>query len=558
METIKKKLDCDLIGVGKTLYNSSCAYYDGSRMEVLISERYNKKKYSGEWPWRSLELLKSQIDRYVAAECRDVLTAKRFELALENYSPFSEFIESKDLADFKSTDKIISLSHHYAHALCGLTFSNVESAVICVIDGAGTNAENFSELVSLESESKFISTGKSYEGVSFYLYENNSLRCLAKSFFPFYSLEKPNKVVSNSPGMLFEYVSEVIFNSKHDAGKVMGLSVFEEPIEYASVEEFLKDIKWEKSFLGSSKESWENSIHLDYYKKLAASAQRLLEKIILKEVMNYSNHSDNLILVGGAAMNCVNNMKLVENSSFKRVEVAPCPGDDGISIGLVQYLYFLKERKYFKLSSPFLGRDTAYINEEKIQSVFKNFKIKNFGSDIIEYTANLLEQGKILGWFQGRSEIGARALGNRSIIARVDRKGLKSYLNENIKFREAFRPYACSCLKEYSHHYFEVDEKFRSPYMSFTIPIKKEWRESFQEVLHIDGTSRAQFVSPDINKKYHELISAVGDKTGVYSVLNTSLNVMGQPIVETLEDLLLFFETSNVDGVVIGDFFVTR
>ena len=158
MDTINNKLNCELIGVSKTLYNSSCAYLNGSKLQVLITERLNKKKYSGEWPWRALEITTKSTEDIKVAECRDVVTSKRFELALEKHSPFSEFIEAKGLSEFKSSEEIYSLSHHYAHALAGVSFSDVDDAIICVIDGAGSNSENFSELISLSSEDPFIPT----------------------------------------------------------------------------------------------------------------------------------------------------------------------------------------------------------------------------------------------------------------------------------------------------------------------------------------------------------------------------------------------------------------
>ena len=558
MDKIKKKLDFELIGVGKTLYNSSCAYFNGTDLEVLITERYNKKKYSGEWPWRVLEFFIDSQETAELAECRDVMTSLKFEFALEKHSPFSEYIKSKNLSTFLSSNKSSSLTHHYAHALCGLTFSDGEDSIVCVIDGAGTDSDNFSDLICLDGESNFVPEHKSYEGVSFYKIESGKLICLSKKFYKFYKSPEANRVISNSPGMLFEYVSEVIFNSKHDAGKVMGLSAFGTASDYISVEDFLKEIEWDKSFSGNSKEDWERSIHIEYYKNLAASAQKLFEKIILNEVNNYSEECSSLIFVGGAAMNCVNNMKLSSKTNFKKVLVPPCPGDDGISIGLVQYLHKKNQKRFFFEKLPYLGKDHNHITNDQIHKVFNGYKVEYLGESIVEYTANEIHKGKVLGWFQGRSEIGARALGNRSIIARVDKKGLKSYLNEKIKFRESFRPYACSCLEEYADTYFEVGAEFESPYMSFAVPIREEWRGAFKEVLHVDGTSRAQFVSSEINDKFYRLISSVGKKTGLYSVLNTSLNVMGQPIVETLEDLLVFFDTSNVDGVVIGDYFVTK
>ncbi|WP_417335309.1 carbamoyltransferase C-terminal domain-containing protein [Halobacteriovorax marinus] len=555
MEKPKSKTHFDFIGIGKTLYNSSCAYFDGIDLQVILTERLNKQKYSGEWPWRALEELNANKEHYTIAENRDVISADNFENALNRYSPFNQFLSSKGLEQFLSSDKTYSLSHHYTHALSSLIFSNVGDAIICVMDGAGSCSEDFKKLTCLDSERKFLRNEKNYEGISIYHYSNNQLECLHKEFFEFYKLGHTKKVVNNCPGMLFEYASEVIFGNKHDAGKVMGLAAFGKAKEYETIEDLIKSIEWERSFKGSGKVEWESSEHLDYYKELAASVQRILELRYLKLLDSYSSYSSNLILAGGAAMNCVSNMNLSRNSAFKKVLVSPCPGDEGISLGLIQYLHFLKNEEVLKCKSPYLGKKNRELN---VEEVFSSFNVEKLNNKLIERASEELINGKVIGWFQGRSEIGARALGNRSILSRVDKVGLKSYLNEMIKFREEFRPYACSCLQEFGTKYFEVDDEFESPYMSFTIPIRESYKNQFKEVCHIDGTSRAQFVTRDINPLYYDLIKKVGEQTGVYALLNTSLNVMGQPIVEDLMDLLKFFKSSNVDGLFIGDYFVTK
>ena len=163
-----------------------------------------------------------------------------------------------------------------------------------------------------------------------------------------------------------------------------------------------------------------------------------------------------------------------------------------------------------------------------------------------------------MAWFQGRSECGPRALGNRSILARPDRENLKDYLNQHIKFRESFRPYGCSVLEEDSALYFAHSPEFRSPFMSFAVPVREEHRQLLRHVTHIDGTSRMQTVSAAALPRFAQLLQAVKKRTGHGVLLNTSLNVMNEPILETVADARRFWESSRVDAMVIGDILCIR
>jgi carbamoyltransferase len=163
-----------------------------------------------------------------------------------------------------------------------------------------------------------------------------------------------------------------------------------------------------------------------------------------------------------------------------------------------------------------------------------------------------------VAWFQGRSESGPRALGNRSILARPDVTGLKDKLNKSIKFRESFRPYGCSVIQEKAHLYFDIDQNFNNPYMSFAIKVREEHKELLKEVSHIDGTSRMQTVKIGQNEKFYRLLERFGEKSGLPCLLNTSLNVMDEPIVETIQDVRRFMENTPTDYLVINDFLIKR
>jgi carbamoyltransferase len=169
-----------------------------------------------------------------------------------------------------------------------------------------------------------------------------------------------------------------------------------------------------------------------------------------------------------------------------------------------------------------------------------------------------LAKGLVVAWFQGRSESGPRALGNRSILANPMVAGLKDRLNAEIKFREDFRPYGCSVLQECAHEYFEVEKGFNNPYMSFAVKTRENQRRRLSQVTHIDGSSRMQTVGKAQNPLFYELIKAFGEKTGLNCLLNTSLNIMGEPIVETAEDARKFLLATPVDGMAIGRFYIQK
>jgi carbamoyltransferase len=172
--------------------------------------------------------------------------------------------------------------------------------------------------------------------------------------------------------------------------------------------------------------------------------------------------------------------------------------------------------------------------------------------------SKLLKQGNVVAWFQGRSEPGPRALGNRSILALPSINGMKSHLNNKIKFRESFRPYGCSLLQEDVSKYFNVDTTFHSPFMGFALPVLSKWHDVFQEVMHIDGTTRLQTVTRGQNERYYDLLKHLKEESGHGVVLNTSLNIMGCPILETAQDAFIFFKNSEIEYLVIGNYLIKK
>ena len=203
------------------------------------------------------------------------------------------------------------------------------------------------------------------------------------------------------------------------------------------------------------------------------------------------------------------------------------------------------------------GLKTSAPTDQLIQDVFAGHKITR-PTALLREVAHRLASGEIIAFFQGRSEIGPRSLGNRSILASPARKDLKKYLNENVKFREEFRPYGCTVQWDKAHEYFDISKGFENPFMSFAVPVREKYKKVLADLSHIDGTSRMQTLHREQNEKLYDLLGEMEQLTGLPILLNTSLNVMNEPIVETVHDLKRFLDTSNISTAVVGDYLIQK
>lgn len=571
-------MDKIYLGLGKTLFNSGATLIekqaDGAlSIEVLLSERLNRKKASGVWPEQAIEQLQRNydIENAAIAENRDVVHPAKIEQFLNQQFPFFDHLKSKQLDLFTShfNPSIHWLSHHLCHAYAAVFMSPFEKAVIVVMDGAGSNFEDFAADDPQRTHHAPLNyNGKStyFEECSVYLMDRGSLKCVRKNWQIF--TENPRAQghsFSEGLGSLYEKSAEYIFNDKRAAGKVMGLAAFGQPFNLQKRSFFLEDLDWSSAFKGKNKSDWESSGNFSLYANVAASVQNHFEQSVLK--LTHEIHAEypdyeNLILMGGCALNCTTNMKIHDENLFKSIYVPPFPGDESIGLGCASFLYHTDPdniwiRRPWEQQHGYFGSSVNSPDERSILEIFDTFNIERPPS-IETYTAEKLSEGAIIGWFQGRSETGPRALGNRSILARVDQKGIKDFLNSHIKNRENFRPYGCSILHECAHEYFEVPKNFENPFMSFAVKTRPHFKNALSEVTHLDGTSRMQTVRQTQNPKFHKLIYEIGKITKLPCVLNTSLNVMGEPIVETMADAHRFLCTTNVHALVIGDFYISK
>lgn len=263
--------------------------------------------------------------------------------------------------------------------------------------------------------------------------------------------------------------------------------------------------------------------------------------------------SKNLCLGGGCALNSSANGKILPKTSFERMHVPSAPADDGNALGAALYEKHCvrKEPRTPAIMSPYLG---SPLDEEKVRQLVKYSAVKHseFSSDeaLCDGVAQMLADGNIVGWMQGRAEYGPRALGNRSILGDPRSPGMHERINAHVKFREKYRPLAPSILAEHGPAYFEGYQE--SPYMDRTLQFRTDVMKKVPAVVHEDGTGRLQSVTASGNRLYHDLISRFYAKTGVPMVLNTSLNVMGKPIVHSPEDAMATFCLSGLDRLVMG------
>ena len=549
-----EKGNLQFLGLGKTKFNSSICLIDGNSTELILTERLNRKKNSGLWPELPLKLIypRLNIQKLQMAENRDVHLPSSIEDIQNTLFPFYDYLKKNKLEIFTKhfNPDLTYISHHLCHAYAALALSPFEKAIIVVMDGAGTE----------------INKGE-YEECSVFLQNGVQLKQVSQQLVRFTkSTKNSSRDFANRIGGSYETVSEFIFNSPHSSGKVMGLASFGSPLEYFEHVEFQESLDWKYAFKGKSKLEWERLDH-SLFKNIAASVQRKIEddyeKIIQSIKMRFPDY-ENLILTGGCALNCTNNAKLLYQKKFSKIYVPPFPGDESIGFGLAHYLKYQNDPSSwlpvpFEKQSAYFGANTSVLSNKEIEKEFPadRFEIQRY-SDIFDITAGLLKEKYIVAWFQGRSESGPRALGNRSILARPDIPGLKDKLNNTIKFRESFRPYGCSILQEKAHLYFDIDQNFNNPYMSFAIRVREEYKELLKEVSHIDGTSRMQTVKIGQNEKFYKLLEAFGEKTGLPCLLNTSLNVMDEPIVETIYDVKRFMENTPTDYLVINNFLIKR
>ncbi len=544
--------------------------------ELFLKERQSRVKYDGGSIQRPLRAIAEKVELARARFCENsaILRPIDYEERWQAQAPYFEQLNrlKLDTTTGKLNPAVQFLSHHRAHAYAALALSPFEDSLILVFDGAGNFAQAFD---AGDPEADCGLAGQT-ECCTVYRQQGPRLELLYKQWQTLHINENgelEDEAVQGRDfglGALYGIVARHVFNDERECGKVMGLAPFGQPaLAGLTCEGFLRGLDAKTRFRGKGKSEWEAKADFKFHADLCASAQTIFEASLLEFIRSLRNSypwAKNLILTGGCALNCVANQKIFNSGLFERVFVTPFPGDESISIGAASYLLYTENptawqprpmqdqiANFGPLAS--VPSDDHAVLERVFPADFFELTVP---ADIAKHCAAKIALGQIIGWFQGQSESGPRSLGNRSLLANPAKPGTKDRLNNLIKKRESFRPYAPSCLYEKVTEYFEVDASFESPFMSFSPKVRPTFRASLKEAMHIDGSARVQTVRRSQNSLFYSLLEAVGEATGLSCVLNTSLNIMGQPILETIEDAAEFLRTVPVDGLAVGRFFITR
>ena len=590
-----------ILGISAFYHDSAAALIiDGKIVAAAQEERFSRKKHDSRYPFNAVEYILNnsklelnQIDHIVFFE-KPFL---KFERLLETYMAFAprgfksfslsmpiwlreKLFQKKFLFDklkehdkkFDDIKKINFSEHHFSHAASAFYPSPFKDAVILTLDGVGEWA----------TTTIAVGNGSRLEIVK-EIHFPHSLGLLYSSF-TYYAGFKVNsgeyKLMGLAPYGKPKYkdlIIDKLLDLKEDGSFKLDMKYF----NYATGLTMTNN-KFAKLFghpVRDPKKDLLNDFHMD----IASSIQAVTEEIILRLTKNLAKEYKikNLCLAGGVALNCVANGKILKEKVFENIWIQPAAGDAGGSLGaaLAYWHHELKmPRQEFKdkMQGSYLGPKFENNSiEEKLKFLEANYKKYNT-EEIISLTAKELSNEKTVGWFQGRMEFGPRALGGRSILADPRSEKMQKELNLKIKFRESFRPFAPSILRDDISDWFEIDED--SPYMLLVSEVKKEKqikmtkndenlfgieklnvkRSSIPAITHIDYSARIQTVHKETNPRYYELIKEFKNITKCPILVNTSFNVRGEPIVCSIEDAFNCFMGTKLDVLVIEDFILFK
>jgi carbamoyltransferase len=371
-------------------------------------------------------------------------------------------------------------------------------------------------------------------------------------------------VAMDGLGALYSRVSTYVFGHWNKCGEVMGLASYGRdslpPLVRLEGDD-LRFTPWDERFVfpfeGGSDAEWEASPHRTHWEDLAWRVQRDVEDVLLERARRLaaSTGSRRLAMAGGVALNCVANGRLLLEGPFEELFVQPAAGDDGIALGCALYgdAVLRGHGRRWRMEHAYLG---APYDEARVADALRGFGTRlalarRRPADLAEETADLLAAGRVVGWFQGGSEFGPRALGNRSILADPRDTGMRDRVNARVKHRQAFRPFAPVVLAERAREWFEIPVD--SPYMLLAGRVRPEMRSRVPAIVHVDGTARVQTLRRETNPRLYALIEAFARRTGVPLLLNTSFNDRGEPLVETPQNAVDCFLGTELDALAIHD-----
>ena len=590
-----------ILGISAFYHDSAAALViDGEIVAAAQEERFTRKKHDPSYPLNAIQYCLSEAGLklkdldYIAFYDKPFL---KFERLLETYVAFAPrgfqsfrmsmpiwlreklFLKDMLIKEIKKVDKnfdsnkLMFGEHHFSHAASAFYASPFEEAVVLTLDGVG------------EWATTTVAIGKSHE-----------LNIVKEIHFP------------HSLGLLYSaFTYYTGFRVNSGEYKVMGLAPYGEPKYKELILDKLIDLKDDGSFrldqsyfnyatgltmvnqkfadlFGEPIRQPDNDKLTQFHMDIAASIQAVTEEVVITMARSLAKEYSipNLCMAGGVALNCVANGKILRDNAFKDIWIQPASGDAGGALGGALAVWH-KELNNLRKVNPNDAMKGSYLGplytqdsvEKELLDCGANFEIVT-EIDMIEKTANALADSKAIGWFQGRMEFGPRSLGGRSILGDPRSEKMQKMLNLKVKYRESFRPFAPSVLKEDLTEWFELD--YDSPYMLMVDDVKKSKRiemsseekslfgidklnikrSSIPAVTHVDYSARIQTVHKETNPKYHALITMFKEKTDCSVLVNTSFNVRGEPIVCSPEDAFKCFMGTELDVLVVGNCFLIK
>jgi carbamoyltransferase len=543
-----------VLGIGASHNGGACLLRDGEIVVAVQEERLIRRKRARVWAG-----LESMSVRY----CLEAAGIGPEDLAVVG-------VATQQAADSRWNDvhlnpalrvghhrtPTVHVPHHRAHATGALATSGFDDAAVLVVDGLGSPAEDLPE----EELAAVVGGREGWETASIYDASGASFTPIEKHLAPegrWLWVEGVGMPRFGSLGGLFSAVATQIFGDLMEAGKVMGLAPYGEVTH--PVEDFFTIEGGQLRFSSKVPELFRHSDRWPArereYRDLAASVQAALEDglLYLARRAQMLTGASRLCYAGGVALNSVANERIVRETDFEEIHFMPASEDSGIAVGAAYAaLWSLSGRT----DGPRVATDSlgaSYSPEEVDAAVGRSAGIEELRSDeVLDAVAGMLADGHIVGWFHGGAELGPRALGHRSILCDPRRPDAKEVLNARVKHREAFRPFAPLVLREHAGSWFELGgASDESPFMLRVWPFRPERALQVPAVVHVDGTGRVQTLERDANPRLHELLTRFHAKTGVPLLLNTSLNVAGEPIVETPDEALWCLVATGLDACVI-------
>ncbi|MBN1384723.1 MAG: carbamoyltransferase [Elusimicrobia bacterium] len=586
----------NILGISAFYHDSAaCLVQDGKIISAAQEERFTRKKHDFSFPKNAINYCLQNSN--LSAKDLDFVTFYdkpfiKFERILETYLAFApygiqSFIRAVPLwikqklwmkevisRELGFDGKIIFTEHHESHAASAFFPSPFQKAAFLTIDGVGE-----------------------WTTTSYGMGEDNAIRIMSEIHFP------------HSLGLLYSaFTYYTGFKVNSGEYKLMGLAPYGEPKYKDIILSELIDLKEDGSFRLNMKyfnyctgltmtnkrfdklfggpprkpESRLTQRHMD----IARSIQDVTEEVMLRIVRHTHKETgcENLCLAGGVALNCVGNGRILREGPFKNIWIQPAAGDAGGALGaalFVWYQYLENKRvvdgkrdlQYGTYLGPKFENDYILDYLKKKSIAYTELR----DNEIPEKIADLIAEQKVIGWLQGRMEFGPRALGSRSIIGDARSEKMQETMNLKIKFRESFRPFAPTVIKEKASDYFEMDTE--SPYMLLVAPVKRERckevsacdeeklfglkklqvvRSDIPAVTHVDYSARVQTVNEEDNPLYYRMIRKFDEKYGCPVIINTSFNVRGEPIVCTPEDAYLCFMRTNMDYLIMGNYLLEK